>query len=291
MILSQSRINKGLWWDRAWRLVEGCNKVSDGCRLCWAEQQAHMRSHQSNPKIQEQYSGVTDENGEWNGNIRLLEQNLELPLRVKKPTVWAIWNDFFHEKVTIDFIDSAIDIMERCPQHIFLALTKRPENIEDKLYKITVDNPFRMLGGGDYVKNLWIGVTIEKQKYVDRIEHLLAISVAKIFLCLEPLLEEIDLGGYLGWIDWVIVGGQTGHKASPMHPDWVRNIRDQCIQAEIPFFFKQFGEWIQSEEPQEVYSGKSGFQTLPAKECFIKVGKRKTGRLLDGGEWSEFPEV
>ena len=122
------RIAKGMYWDRAWSLVGGCSKVSPGCDNCWSEKESHMRSSNPNDKVRSRHEGLTD-GGQWNGAIRLNSDNLDLPLRVKKPTVWAVWNDLFHEDVPFEYIDRAFAVMSMSQHHVFLLLTKRPERM------------------------------------------------------------------------------------------------------------------------------------------------------------------
>lgn len=292
-----TRIEKGMYWDRALRLNEGCTYVSLGCDHCWSCTQAHMRSHQKNPKIQAQYGGVTTPEGKWNSHIKLLEQNLELPLRVKKPTRWAIWNDLFHEDVPLQFMSKAFDVIQQCPQHTFLLLTKRPHRmgvfVSAWIGGYHHKNPLRGSFCRKVMPNLWLGVTAENQEMANkRIPILLNVPAAVRFVSVEPMLGPVNLKNYLskyfcvacgwkgnnshiewlgsaerctqfhfcpkcstkifqeeGWgrsikypgIDWVICGGESGPGARPMHPDWVRLIRDQCNKANVPFFFKGWG--------------------------------------------------
>lgn len=195
--------------------------------------------------------------------------DLNKPLRVMKPTVWSIWNDFL--QAPAEFIDEAFDVMGACPEHTFLILTKRPEKLASKIYDPTPEVPVRHLGGGDHLPNVYWGVTVEHQKYIGRLDDLLAIP-GNHFVSIEPMLGALDIRQHLGvqklyplegtiqyGLDAVIVGGETGPWARPMHPDWLQNVRDECLELGVPFFFKQWG------------------------------GREGRTRLLDGREWNDLP--
>jgi protein gp37 len=283
--IMDKRRAKGLFWDRAWKLVEGCTKVSPGCDSCWSEAETKMRCNHPNSKISDRATDVISYSGHlqggFAGNIVCREDNLDLPLRTKKPTVWAIWNDLYHEDVTDAFRDRAYAVMASCSQHIFLILTKRSERMAK--YTKTL---FPMGTGLSFI---WHGVTVENQATADeRIPYLLQVP-GKRFLSIEPMLGQVDLRPFL-WTDMnnnivsqrgrntfhqVLLGGESGKNARPMNPDWVRSVRDQCEAASVPFFFKQWGEWAPWEASRcgkyELHS--HGLQ---------RVGKKKAGRLLDG---------
>ena len=194
-------------------------------------------------------------------------------------------SDTFHVKVPDDTICLLLDTIRNHPQHTFQILTKRAERVKEF----------------SYPENVWLGVTIEMAKYKDRMKYLKQTDAKVKFLSCEPLLEdlgELDLSG----IDWVIAGGESGPQARPCHADWVRNIQRQCQEQNVPFFFKQWGEWVQG--PQIDYSlikdkyGKKISKVgdsycLLNVECKIgagyRLGKKYTGCLLDGKEYKEYP--
>lgn len=330
-----ARIAKGLYWDRAWSLVGGCSYVSEGCLNCWSCSETRMRSKQANPKIQARYVGLTDENGKWNGLIRLHTEDLDLPLRVKKPTVWAVWNDLFHEDVPFEFIAKIFGTMHSTKQHVFLVLTKRPERMAEFIiwYRENWLGSFANAWPREY-SHVWLGVTAENQPMFDkRVPILLSIPAAIHWVSYEPVLgplfvpaQWIDYGRYgqygMPTIKWFVCGGESGPKARPMHPDWVRSLRDQCQAAGVKFFFKQWGEWapffdedkythceeetLRNEQHYINPDGSTGccwitdgegiFQNWtgePNENCAVinRVGKKRAGRLLDGREWSEFPDA
>ncbi len=307
--MNKDRIDKGMWWDRAWSLIEGCTPVSAGCEHCWSAAATNMRAKQTNPKIRARYEGLTNDDGCFNGKIRLMHESLELPLHVKKPTTWAIWNDLFHENVPFEFIDKVFAIAAMCPQHTFQILTKRPERMLE--YLTTRPNPREVVDRRDAIvitmnshyelshqrywvidtwplPNVWLGVTAENQATADeRIPLLLQCPAAVRFVSIEPMLGPVDLFDFVHNepadsdspppLDWVIVGGETGPGARPMDPAWVREIRNLCREKciNVPFFFKHWGEWVFNDDSC-VFS-------------FSRLGKKVAGRLLDGREWSEMP--
>ena len=254
-----------------------------------------MRGKNPNEKIAERYGGgECTTGGKWNGEIRLAtERVLTEPLRVKKPQVWAVWNDLFHKDVPHGFIVSVFSYIEAAPWHTFLVLTKRPDRM---LYHFRggLSKKFPVL------PNLWLGTTIEGPEALWRRDALVDVPAALRFISFEPLLADVGKVDFTG-IGWVIVGGESGPGARPMHPDWARSLREQCLTAQVPFFFKQWGEWAEdgfhfahlSHRAMQTVRFKQEPRTgtdTPDNAFMVRVGKKAAGRLLDGREWNEFPK-
>lgn len=225
------------YWDKALGWVHGCSPVSQGCLHCWAAGEAYVRSHQKNPKIRALYEGLTElKDGipTFNVTVRINEKALEIPLKTKKPTVFAVaWGgDLFHEAVPLNFQAHAFSVMASCPEHTFLVLTKRPQ-IMAQFIKPYIDAKAIIF------RNIYLGTTVESPDYLWRVEELLKCTPFSLWLSIEPMLGPIDLRW--GSISQVILGGETGPGARPMHPEWVRSVRDQCKRAGVPFFFKGWG--------------------------------------------------
>ena len=226
------------WTEATWNPVTGCTKISSGCKNCYAERMTHR------------LKAMGQSNYAFGFKVKTHKKVLALPLRWKKSRRVFVnsMSDLFHEKVPANFILDVFRIMRMTPQHTFQVLTKRSENLR-KLDQII-----------SWPDNVWMGVTVENNDCLFRIEDLRNTEAKIKFISFEPLLgriSKVDLHG----IDWVIVGGESGPKARPMSPFWVEKIRDLCLKAEIPFFFKQWG----------------GFN------------KKKNGRILNGRTWDEMP--
>lgn len=313
-----------------WNLVTGCNKVSQGCKNCYAETM-HKRLQFMYPKKYDH---------EFLSGAHIHEELLTLPFTWKKPRTVFVnsMSDLFHANVPISFLHKVYAVMALCPQHTFIIVTKRPENMkayfaggkellvkrwEDATYQIGLsdkdddtDAPacqvYNLTNREWPLKNIWHLVSVEDQKTADeRIPLLLQIPSAVRGLSCEPLLMPINLKeirpggthffnclsepvlhkGYMplakGLVNWVIVGGESGHKAKPMHPDWVRSIREQCAAAGVPFFFKQWGESIWTECDFRILSNP---KIIQKDFAFKRVGKKAAGRQLDGKYYNEFPQ-
>jgi len=227
------------WTESTWNPVTGCTKVSPGCKHCYAERMA------------ERLQAMGQENY-WNGfKLTLQPHMLELPLRWTKPQTIFVnsMSDLFHEDVPVEYIQRVFDVMRRADWHRFQILTKRGERLAELDPKL------------QWGPNIWMGVSVESDKYRPRIDDLRSTGAMLKFLSLEPLLgplHHLDLRR----IHWVIVGGESGPKARPMDAAWARDLRDQCRRAKVPFFFKQWG-------------GKN---------------KKQAGRVLDGRTWDQMPQ-
>jgi protein gp37 len=239
---------------RTWNPVTGCVKVSPGCKHCYAETFA------------ERFRGVVDAKGKphhfSNGFDPMLRpQRIAEPRRWRKPSMIFVnsMSDLFADFVPDSYLNEVFAVMRDTPEHIYEILTKRA----DRLVKYTKNNPWLA-----EANNIWLGVSVEDRKYgLPRVELLREATAAVRFLSIEPLLEAIGTFDLTG-IDWVIVGGESGAKARAMHPDWAREVRDQCVTANVPLFFKQWGEF-------DAHG--------------VRRKKKHSGRVLDGRTWNEFP--
>lgn len=206
------------WTETTWNPVTGCSKISDGCQNCYAERMA-KRLHAMGMKRYRNGFQVT-----------LHPDLIELPMHWKKPRLVFVnsMSDLFHEEVPLSFIKDVFDTMEQTPQHIYQILTKR----SSRLVAVAEELHWPM--------NVWMGVTVESAKYIDRIADLQKVPATIRFLSIEPMIGPIS-NLPLSNINWVIVGGESGPHSRPIEADWVRDIRDQCLERNVPFFFKQWG--------------------------------------------------
>ncbi len=229
------------WTDSTWNPITGCTKISDGCKNCYAARMAKRLQYMGSERYKNGF------------NLTIHEDLFEAPLSWKKPSIIFVnsMSDLFHEDIPEETILRLFDVMKRASQHTFQILTKRAERLADMASRIR------------WPRNVWMGVSIESEKYIQRIELLRTIPSEIKFISFEPLLSQIDEKHSLKGIDWVIVGGESGPLARPMAPEWVHGIQRMADRDEIKFFFKQWGG----------------------------VNKKKAGRLLDGREWNSMPDL
>jgi protein gp37 len=238
-------ISKGRYWDEGITLVDGCSPCSPGCDHCWSAAQAHRFKREGDPGHS---SGIlTGEGGKFNGDVICYPDRLKR-FNTRKPKVFAIWNDLFHEDVPEDFIDDVMVAISKNQQNTYLILTKRPACML-KYYQPMQDI---MKGfNSDYdMPTVFNGLTICNQAEADEKIPIFLQVPGKKYLSIEPMLGAIDLmkASYInqsftfGKINAVILGGETGPGARPMNLNWVRSIRDQCAAANVPFFFKGWGK-------------------------------------------------
>lgn len=233
------------YWDKAWSIISGCTPVSPACDNCWLAGMEYRFDRI--PGLLQVVNGVREP--KFGGNIICHPDRLDIPLKTKKPTVFAVWSDLFHPFVSADFIIEAFERMEHCEQHTFLVLTKRPERLESVLYG--QEGKF-YLGGGDYIPNVWLGTTVENQEMADkRIPELLKCRPFNLFLSIEPMLSKIDLRLTDIYfvnrifetnrhpIGTVIVGCESGYNARETKIEWIRDLRNQCLGGNVPLWVKQ----------------------------------------------------
>ena len=252
-----------LYWDRPWSLVDGCTPCSPGCDHCWSAAMTHRfyNSFTDMPTKQPCLLRVKDGRGvynrrgyEFSGNIIIHPERLSIPLKRRKPTVYAVWNDWAHESISHHFRSLIVKTARECPQHIILALTKRPVIAVGFWDRQEAPRP---------PENWWTGLTVCNQLEADeKIPIFLQVPGNK-FLSIEPMLGPIDINEAMPLaedgpnIDAVIVGGETGPGARPIYSDWVRSVRDQCAVADVPFFFKQWGSYKYKGSTGRILDGRT----------------------------------
>lgn len=301
------------WTDATWNPVTGCTKVSAGCDHCYAETIAHR---------------FTGSKAYPNGfQVTLRPERLDQPLRWKRPRRIFVNSmaDLFHDDVPDEYIAQVFAVMAAAPHHTFQVLTKRHARMRSLLNSDGfLDAVTEADGREGYcataglttytwpLPNVWLGVSTENQKWANiRIPALLDIPAAVRFISAEPLLGPIDLDAIPVRgpdLDWVIVGGESGPGARPMHPDWARSLRDQCTAAGVPFLFKQWGEYAPGRITSHPKFGGGGYfddggsvvggnfaLSLPSVHDFgdgvgaYRIGKKRAGRELDGRTWDQYP--
>ena len=327
--------------DETLNVTAGCTKCSPGCENCYAERFAYRLACMGQEKYQKVVKGLPTSKpfwkkgfkAAWTDDIYCDESVLDKPLHWKKPRRIFInsMSDLFHPKVPFEFIDKVFNMMRITPDHTHLVLTKRIKRLSSFIYQA--------YGKNTILSNVHLGISISTQDEMWKAKVLVDIPAAVHFISFEPMLEGIEIPKeYLGkeietyfgkarekeltaekfisgdypddFIDWVIVGGESGPGARPMHPDWPRSIRDQCVDAGVPFFFKQWGKWGIAESipndlqkrfrvvgGSEPLSPNTIFKIFPEHEIstipmtgWVKVGKKKAGCVLDGREWKQYPQ-
>ena len=241
--MAESRIE---WTDATWNPVTGCTKVSQGCKHCYADRMAHRLQAMGVDKYRNGFE------------VTLHPDTISDPLRWRTPKRIFVnsMSDLFHDDVPDRFIRGVFDTMRRAHWHQFQVLTKRPERAAE------------LAGSLPWPANIWMGTSVENQRWTSRVDALRAIPAAVRFLSCEPLLGPLTLD--LTDIHWVIVGGESGPRARPMKEAWADSIRQQCEEAGVAFFFKQWG----------------------AYNCDgVRVGKGRAGRVLGGRMWNQLPAL
>lgn len=223
------------WTDATWNPIRGCDKISPGCKHCYAE------------RFAERFRGVRGHAFEQGFDLRLVPEKLAEPLKwaTSKNVFVNSMSDLFHRDIPVEYIRQVCEVMRQADWHIFQVLTKRSERMRDLL-----NGPLSEFAGLD---NVWWGVSVEDRRFgLPRIDHLRQVQGAKVrWLSIEPLLE--DLGRFsLEGISWAVVGGESGPGARPMEADWVRHIRSQCEEQGVPFFFKQWGGVFKKKTGREL---------------------------------------
>ena len=228
------------WTESTWNPVTGCTKISRGCQHCYAERMARRLKAMGQRRYRRGF------------NLTLHPDVVQAPLSWREPQMIFVnsMSDLFHRDVPADFIQGVFEVMRQASRHTFQILTKRAARLASLAERLP------------WPDNVWVGVTVEASDYVQRIDFLQQAPAAVRFLSLEPLLGPIG-SLPLDGIDWVIVGGESGPRSRPMRAEWALAIRDQCLAANVPFFFKQWGG----------------------------VQRTRAGRQLDGRTWDQYPQA
>lgn len=334
------------WTDATWNPIRGCSRVSEGCRNCYAERTAVRHVSRRDPGGGDgspgagPYAGLvksTPTGPRWTGEVRFVEGALALPPQWRMPRRIFVnsMSDLHHERVEVAWLRRITEVMIGTPRHTYQILTKRPERM--RAWWETVawhenGDPRKPLhrGAPPWV---WLGVSVEDQPTLTARGPILAETPAAVrFISYEPALGRADFAEALGvwwnhtagtwertepsmrtgrrWCDWLIAGGESGPGARPPHPDWFRSVRDQCVAASVPFFFKQWGEYgevpkredgpgrlVRSGDVVVTPDGRRAPVERGSLNCALegegipmrRYGKKAAGHLLDGREWREFP--
>lgn len=263
------------WTEKTYNPIVGCTRVSPGCEHCYAERMARRLQAMG----QEKYQGTIDKNGRWTGVLNLgSEETIEAPLRNKKPMTYFVnsMSDLFHKEIPFWWLKAIWDVMRDTPQHTYQILTKRAGRMAQTIPALVESYGI--------LPNVWLGVSVENQKYAgERIPYLLQTPAAIRFLSCEPLLGPVDLDGYVGTelqlsdydahigdgVDWVIIGGESGPGARPFDLSWAYSLVSQCQAAGVAVFVKQLG--------RNPIDGINGYKTgYPIKDA-------------KGGDMAEWP--
>lgn len=267
------------WTDHTFNPWWGCVEVSPACDNCYARSLAQRYGHDVwGNDAPRRFFG----DGHWNEPLKWDRQAQSEGTRYR--VFCGSECDVMEEREDLDpHRHRLYSLIQRTPHLDWLLLTKRPQNFRRFLPPAWVENP---------EPNVWGMTTVESSKYLWRIDALKGCPFVVHGVSIEPLLEDIpNLGEYLDGIGWVICGGESGSKARALHPDWARRVRDFCITLEIPFLFKQWGELAPFSRTDGIHQLPFGGYHPESKFGFIRLGKKKAGRLLDGVEWNQFPEV
>ena len=303
------------WADATWSVVVGCDKKSAGCSNCYAMRDARRMGNNPNLKVREVYEGLVERQGNgllnWTGVVRELPERLDWPKkwREHRDIFVCSQSDLFHEAVSDEFIGRVFSTMRNASWHTFYVLTKRPERLVQMLQNTPPDG-LQDFNSTNF-PNVFIGISTENQKAAEeRMPYLLQVPLdpTQLFVSAEPLIGLLDISAWRHGFGWLIGGGESGSHAKPMHPAWIRLLRDQCDEAEILFHFKQWGEWSPFPPPaeQEVIPLDGGGGTLYRVKSpttrgkhiptmtldgttFYRVGRKRTGRVLDGVYWNARP--
>ncbi|HVZ01828.1 MAG TPA: phage Gp37/Gp68 family protein [Dongiaceae bacterium] len=317
-----SQNTKIQWTNDTWNPIAGCSIASPGCSHCYAVRDAHRMSGNPNPSIAGKFAGLTATakgTPVWTGELRLWQPALLKPFRWRKRRM-AFANslsDIGHENLPDGDREAVWAVMALNPLHTFQTLTKRAARMKawlsDPATPGRIEEIMRQYKPGAFLpdwplRNVWVGVSVEDQKWADeRIPLLLETPAAVRFISAEPLLGAVSLRQSIGLaganagnlkaagLDWCIVGGESGPRSRPMHPDWARSLRDECRSGGTAFFFKQHGAWgdpisgLKRKTIGLMLDGRCVEVGTPGSICRANVGKKRGGTLLDGVEHLEFP--
>ena len=238
------------WTETTWNPVTGCQKISPGCKNCYAERMAKRLQAMGQPRYKDGFK------------VTLQHDMVSKPLSWKSSRIIFVnsMSDLFHQDVPDEFIEQCFDVMNRASQHQFQVLTKRPERVLEMSTQLS------------WTENIWIGTSVESQDYLHRVRVLGQVKASIRFLSIEPLLGPLSRLP-LSNIEWVIVGGESGPNSRPMDVSWVRTIRDRCIHYGVPFFFKQWGG-VQKSKTGRILDGRT-WDELPIKYGRSLRGNKK----------------